>query len=156
LVVRGPAGAAADGRRAGFVTLPADLQARPLAAGDGPGLAELVTACDRSYLDWAPAGWTAPGIGPDWAARVAEPGRGSCCVVAGGGGFPGFVSVRPARASETPGRTGGRLLLGVGHVGALFVHPARWREGIGTSLLQRAEREMRARGYTAGQLWTPE
>jgi GNAT superfamily N-acetyltransferase len=138
------------------VTLPADLRARPLEAGDGPALAALVTACDRTYLDWAPAGWTAPEVAPDWAARFAEPERWSCCVVDGDGAFAGFVSVRPARASETPGRADGPVLAGVGHVGALFVHPSRWRRGIGAWLLRGAEREMRARGWTAAQLWTPE
>jgi GNAT superfamily N-acetyltransferase len=140
------------------VTLPDDLRARPLAAGDGPALAALVTACDQTYVDWAPAGWTAPEVAPDWAARFAEPDRWSCCVVDAppAGAFVGFVSFRPARASETPGRADGAVLPGVAHVGALFVHPSRWREGVGAWLLRRAEREARARGYTAAQLWTPQ
>jgi GNAT superfamily N-acetyltransferase len=138
------------------VTLPEDLRARPLEAGDGPALAELVSACDRSYLDWAPAGWRPPEVAPDWAARFAEPGRWSCCAVAGDGSFAGFVSTRPARASETPGQADGPPLPRVAHVGALFVHPSRWREGIGAWLLRRAEQELRAGGYATAQLWTPE
>ncbi len=138
------------------MTLPGDLRARPLEAGDGPALAALVRACDQSYLDWAPAGWTVPEIAPDWAARFAEPGRWSCCLVDPGGAIVGFVASRPARAGETPGRADGPVLEGVAHMGALFVHPSHWREGVGASLLQRAEREMRARGYTAAELWTPE
>ena len=131
------------------MTLPADVVARPLAAGDGPGLSALVEACDRTYLDWAPAGWTAPEVGPDWAIRFIEPERWSCCVCAADGLIVGFASFRPARRSETPGRPGGPPLEGVAHVGAVFVHPARWREGIAGWLLHGAEREMRARGYTA-------
>jgi GNAT superfamily N-acetyltransferase len=136
--------------------LPADLVVRPLAAGDGPALAALVEACDRSYRDWAPAGWTPPEIPPDWAARFAEPERWSRCALDAAGAMVAFASFRPARTSETPGRADGPLLAGVGHLGAMFVHPARWREGIAGSLLRSAEREMRARGYTAAQLWTPE
>jgi GNAT superfamily N-acetyltransferase len=138
------------------VTLPADVVARPLSLADGPGLAALVAACDRTYLDWAPAGWTAPEVGPDWAVRFAEPGRWSCCACDADGVIVGFASFRPARRSETPGRSDGPVLEGVAHVGAVFVHPARWREGIAASLLRRAEREMRASGYTAAQLWTPD
>jgi GNAT superfamily N-acetyltransferase len=138
------------------VTLPDDLRARPLAPGDGPALAALVRACDRSYLDWAPAGWTVPEIGTDWAARFTQPERWSCCVRDGDDVMVGFVATRPARVSETPGQADGPLLEGVAHVGALFVHPSRWGAGIGASLLRRAERELRACGYTAAQLWTPE
>jgi GNAT superfamily N-acetyltransferase len=138
------------------VTLPADLRARPFSAGDGPALTELVRACDRTYGDWAPAGWTVPEVGPDFAARFADPDRWSCCVVAGDGALVGFASFRPARASETPGRTDGPVLAGVAHVGAVFVHPSRWREGVAGALLRRAEREMRSRGYSAAQLWTPD
>jgi GNAT superfamily N-acetyltransferase len=138
------------------VTLPADLVARPLAVADGAALADLVRACDRTYLEWAPSGWAPPEVAPDWAARFAEPGRWSCCALDADGAMVAFVSFRPAREHETPGRPDGPLLEGVAHIGAVFVHPSRWREGIAASLLQRAEREMRARGYTAAQLWTPD
>ena len=138
------------------MTLPADVVARPLTAGDGPGLAALVQACDRTYEDWAPAGWTAPEVGPDFAIRFTEPERWSCCVCDADGVVVGFASFRPARRGEAPGRPSGEPLAGVAHVGAVFVHPDRWREGIAGSLLQAAEREMRARGYTAAQLWTPD
>ena len=138
------------------MTLPDDLRARPLEAADGPALAELVAACDRSYFDWAPAGWTIPEIPPDWAVRFTEPDRWSWCALDAAGSMVAFVSFRPARATETPAAPLGPPLPGVAHVAAVFVHPSRWREGIAASMVRRAEREMRARGFTAAQLWTPD
>ena len=41
------------------------------------------------------------------------------------------------------------------HVGLVFVHPSRWRQGIAGALLSLAEAEMVARGYVREQLWTP-
>ncbi len=41
------------------------------------------------------------------------------------------------------------------HVGLVFVHPSRWREGIAGAMLALAEAEMRARGFTRERLWTP-
>ena len=41
------------------------------------------------------------------------------------------------------------------HLGLLFVHPSRWRQGIAGSMLDRAEAEMVARGCVREQLWTP-
>jgi GNAT superfamily N-acetyltransferase len=44
----------------------------------------------------------------------------------------------------------------MGHLGALFVHPDRWRHGIATFLLERAELAMVERGLPTGRLWTAE
>ena len=45
---------------------------------------------------------------------------------------------------------------GVAHASAVFVDPARWRQGIATGLLTQAEQAMRERGYRLARLWTPE
>jgi len=42
------------------------------------------------------------------------------------------------------------------HVSAVFVDPARWRQGIATVLLSQAEEAMRERGHHLARLWTPE
>jgi len=43
----------------------------------------------------------------------------------------------------------------VAHVGLVFVHPSRWRQGFAGRLMGLAEEEMRRRGYVREQLWTP-
>jgi GNAT superfamily N-acetyltransferase len=135
--------------------LPSGLQTRRPAPGDGDALRALVAACDLSYLDWAPAGWTPPAVATDWSARLGEPGRWSLCAFAGDD-LVAYASFRPARHEPAPGTATGPPLPGLAHVAALYVHPARWRHGIGTAMLARAEAQMRSRGYGAARLWTPE
>jgi GNAT superfamily N-acetyltransferase len=135
--------------------LPGGLQARPPAPADGDALRALVAACDRSYLDWAPAGWTPPAITTDWSTRRGEPGRWSLCAFAGDD-LVAYASFRPARHEPAPGAASGPPLPGLAHVAALYVHPARWRQGVGTAMLARAEAAMRSRGSGAARLWTPE
>jgi GNAT superfamily N-acetyltransferase len=43
-----------------------------------------------------------------------------------------------------------------GHISALFVHPDRWREGLGAGLLALAEAEIRTRRLALGRLLTPD
>ena len=57
---------------------------------------------------------------------------------------------RPSRSAP---RT--RTRLETAHVGLVFVHPSRWREGIAGTMLERAEADMVVRGYVREQLWTP-
>jgi GNAT superfamily N-acetyltransferase len=115
------------------VTPPA---APPRAGRDA--LAALVAACERTYLDWAPAGWTAPEVPPAWLRHLAEPELRSLCAFDDAGSLTGVACFRPA------------------HLVALYVHPSCWRQGIATELLARAEDAMRARGCGAAQLWTPD
>jgi GNAT superfamily N-acetyltransferase len=138
------------------VSLPADLRERPLELSDAPALAALARACEESYLDWAPAGWSVPQAPPGWAERFVGPGRWAHVAVDGGGRLVGSVAFRQAHADAAPGPPSGPLLAGVAHVGIVFVHPSRWREGIAGALLASAEAEMRLRGYVSEQLWTPE
>jgi GNAT superfamily N-acetyltransferase len=105
---------------------------------DRDALAALVVACERTYLEWAPAGWTVPEVAPAWLRRVPEPGVWLLCAPDGAGAIAGFVCFRPA------------------HIVALYVHPSAWRQGIATGLLARAEDALRAQGYRAASLWTPD
>ncbi len=43
---------------------------------------------------------------------------------------------------------------GLCHIGAVFVHPSRWGEGIGGGLVDAVLAEARSRGYDRAQLWT--
>src|SRR5215218_9042701 len=44
--------------------LPRDLELRELSRGDLDAVIELISRCDHSYLEWAPAGWRPPE--PGW------------------------------------------------------------------------------------------
>jgi GNAT superfamily N-acetyltransferase len=134
--------------------LPPGLRPRRPTLADAGALRALVAACDRTYLDWAPAGWTPPELTTDWSARLSEPGRWS--EVASAGALVAYVSFRPARQAETPGAAAGPALPDVAHLAALYVHPSRWGQGLGAAMLARAEAAMRSRAYGAARLWTPE
>jgi GNAT superfamily N-acetyltransferase len=127
------------------VSLPDDLVARPVVAQDGPAVIALMSACDATYVAWLPAGWTPPEVPPAWPERFLDADRWSWVAVDRAGNVVAFTSFRPA--------DGVRRLA---HVGAMFVHPSRWRQGIATVMLERAEQAMRARGFGGARLWTPE
>jgi GNAT superfamily N-acetyltransferase len=114
---------------------------RRLTAGDMDALTELARICDETYLEWAPPGWMVPPAPPRWADRYLEEdawamlGWDDATLVAS-------VAFRAHSAS-------------VAHVGLVFVHPSRWRQGIAARLMGLAEAEMRRRGYERERLWTP-
>jgi GNAT superfamily N-acetyltransferase len=137
------------------VTLPADLRARPARGTGGAAIASLMRACDETYLSWTPPGWTPPAPPPEWPQRLSDPDYWAQVVVDGPGRVVGLVAFRPARSGDEPGGAAGEPLPGVAHLGVLLVHPARWREGIGATLLARAEAAMAAGGYRRARLWTP-
>ena len=131
-------GAAAHGGRAGWRDAAgADLRHGPLAAGDGQALSELVDGVRPQLSRLGARGLErARGLaGLGAAVRRARPlvvlrvrrrrrhGRRSC------------ASGRRGRARR-PGSTTARCSTGVAHVGAVFVHPARWRQGIAAALLR--------------------
>ena len=127
---------------------------RPFRADDAEPLAALVRACDLTYKEWLPPGWTPPEVGADWSARFGDPDRWSI-VVEDDAQLVGFCSFRPAYDEAVPGGPGPRLP-GVAHVGAVFVAPTHWRRGIAARMLRRAEEAMRAQGYVRAVLWTPD
>ena len=129
------------------------VELRPTQDGDVPAMLALVAACDETYRAWAPAGWEPPP--PEaarWVSELGAPDRWTRVAVEPDGRVVGFVSWGTAR-DEGPLE---QPLVGVAHVGALFVHPDRWRRGIGERLLGAAVEAMRAAGYAHAQLNTPD
>jgi GNAT superfamily N-acetyltransferase len=151
------------------VTLPADLTVRPPVAGDVPGIAALVAACDETYRDWAPPGWEPPPPGREldrWRGRITDGSWWTRVAVEPGNRIVGLVCFTQAVVQRTlpapPGRPAvpeGVLTVepipGRAHVSAVFTHPDRWREGVAAGLLAVAEDAMRAEHYREVQLWTP-
>ncbi len=135
--------------------LPSDLSIRALGPEDAGAVAELIGACDQTYLQWAPDDWSPPPEHEErakWERRLGESGRWSEGAFDGQGGLVGMVVAR--QATEDVERA--TPVAGLGHVGALFVHPARWRQGVGIGMLQHAEQAMAERGFDRLMLRTPE
>jgi GNAT superfamily N-acetyltransferase len=133
--------------------LPADLTLRPLEPADAASVAALIAACDQTYLEWAPEGWQPPSEDEErakWAERLAEPDRWSNGAFDAEGALIAMVVTRQARDDK------GGLVPDRGHVGALFVDPARQRQAIARRLMADAEKQMRSRGFTRAMLRTPE
>jgi len=128
------------------VSLPSDVLERELEAEDLQGLLELAHACDGTYLDWTPAGWVVPVMPSNFAEKYLAPDAWMHGVFDRSGRLIGTVAFRPS--DEDP--------KDVAHVGLVFVHPTRWREGIAGTMLDHAEAEMVVRGFIREQLWTPQ
>jgi GNAT superfamily N-acetyltransferase len=130
------------------------LSLRELSLDDAASIGALVDACDRTFFDFAPPGWRPPGVDKEtakWTERLTEVERWSR------GAFDedalvGFAAMLQARTDGEPSE----LVPRVGYLEALFVHPGRWREGIASMLLERAESAMRGRGTHTGRLRAPE
>jgi ribosomal protein S18 acetylase RimI-like enzyme len=117
---------------------------RPGNPNDVPAIIALLTRCDATMAEWAPAGWVAPTTAVDTdrlAQRMSDPATG-VTVADLDGRVVGFSTFRQG---DTPGR---------GQISNLFVDPDHWGAGIGRGLLARAEQGMRERGLTVGQLNT--
>ena len=131
--------------------LPGDLAPRPLVPADAAAIVSLIGACDRTYLEWAPGGWHPPAEQPaKWETRLGEAERWAEGAFESSGRLVAMASARRARTengTEIPAR---------GRLGALFVDPDRWGEGIGLALLRRAERALRDLGCESASLETPE
>ena len=138
------------------MSLPPGLLVRALSAADAPAVLALIAACEETYRAWAPPGWEPPTVPPDWLSRFHEADRWSHVILLPPSGMVGFVSFRPAQAADEPSVRSGPHLPGLAHVGAVYVHPSRWRQGIGAGMLARAEAAMHEHGYTRARLWTPE
>ena len=132
--------------------LPADLTLRSLTPDDAPGAAAVSAATDRTYLEWMPEGWQ-PAKEEDerayYATRIVEADCWSIGAFDPSGRLVAHAVMHQATDTE------GLPIEAMGHVGELFVHPDRWREGIAAALMAHAEQEMRRRGYAAGRLRTP-
>jgi GNAT superfamily N-acetyltransferase len=112
----------------------------------------LVTACDATWREWAPEGWEPPA--PEsarWVTQLAASDRWTRVAVEPDGRIVGLVSWAPARSGPE-----WRTVPGLAHVGALFVHPSRWRRGLASRLLDAALGAMREAGFARARLNTPE
>jgi GNAT superfamily N-acetyltransferase len=133
--------------------LPPDLSLCELGLDELDSMLELVGCCDRTYREWAPPGWDVPDLELDrarWERDWGQAGRWARGAVEESGRLVGMVAWRSHRNERD------RAVPGVAHLSALFVHPERWREGIGLALVENAEAAMRERGYRLAVLWTPE
>jgi GNAT superfamily N-acetyltransferase len=113
----------------------------PLTAGDMDALTELARVCDETYLSWTPPGWSVPVAPPHWADRYLEDDAWALL----GWESTELVASVAFRSHSSD----------VAHVGLVFVHPSRWRQGIAGRMMRLAEEEMRGRGYVRARLWTP-
>ena len=125
---------------------------RPVVDADVDSLVEMVVACNATYVDFAPAGWEPPSgdsLREQWiGALPVDPGWTR--LLAGPDGVDGLVHWVAGREASWAA-----LPPDVAFVGALFVHPRRFRGGIGSTLLEAAEEAMREAGCRRAELYTP-
>jgi GNAT superfamily N-acetyltransferase len=132
----------------------AAVELRPPAPADVDAMLTVVAACDETWREWTPDGWEPPAAGSArWVRELGHPERWTRLAVEPepGGRVVGLVSWGPARMGPE-----WRVVPGTAHLGALFVHPERWREGIAARLLEDSVAAMRAAGYRRARLSTPE
>jgi GNAT superfamily N-acetyltransferase len=87
--------------------------------------------------------WSPQGI----SQRLTEPGDGTEILAAElDGAVRGLLLLGPSREAGAP-RAAGELI-------ALYVHPDRWRRGIGRALVARALERLAAAGYREAIVWT--
>jgi|tagenome__1003787_1003787.scaffolds.fasta_scaffold20216949_2 GNAT superfamily N-acetyltransferase len=124
---------------------------RPMSGDDLDAVRELVAACDATWKEWAPDGWEPPTLeSARWISELDASDRWTRLAVEDDGRVVGLVTWGAARIGPQ-----WRVLPGMAHVGALFVHPDRWRHGVASWLLAAALDAMRADGYRRARLNTP-
>jgi GNAT superfamily N-acetyltransferase len=119
---------------------------------DAQRLASLSRAAKLSYREWAHPGWEPPSLAAErarWERRLVDP-AGWTLIAFESNAALGTVHFTDARAEGGEGKA----IAGRAHLSGLFVLPARWGEGIGSVLLEKAMAEMRSRGYRKVQLFT--
>ncbi len=77
-----------------------------------------------------------------WRNRLERPAEDAVMVVADTGGVVGFCAGGPDRDGDP-----------VGEIYALYVHPARWYGGVGTSLLAAVTNRLGEAGFGEVVLW---
>jgi ribosomal protein S18 acetylase RimI-like enzyme len=90
-----------------------------------------------------------PGHGDRVRAHVENPDAFLFVAESGGGVFGMAVSMQGLADDGA-----GPPIRGLCHVGAVFVRPERWGEGVGGALVDAVLVEARSRGYDRAQLWT--
>ena len=139
------------GRRAGGVSLPADLVvARARAAATCRPSPRSSAPATRPTASGRRPGWEPPPPGREldrWRGRVTDGSWWTRVAVEPGGRVVGLVCFTQAVERRPAGPAppcGVEPIPGRAHVSAMFTHPDRWREGIATALLDEAEAAMRA------------
>jgi GNAT superfamily N-acetyltransferase len=134
------------------VSAPPGVELRPPEPGDVEAMLALVAACDESWRAWTPEGWEPPEPGSArWVAELGAPDRWTRVATEPDGRIVGLISWGPAREGPQ-----WRTVPETAHLGALFVHPDRWRRGIARRLHDAAVAAMRREGYRRALLNTPE
>ena len=127
--------------------MPAAL--RPAAAEDAEELADLQIAAWRAgFSGILPPGYELPPredflAGADRAMRESGVVR---TVAEVDGRIAGFCTHGPSRDADAGPA--------IGEIRALFVHPERWRTGVGAGLLTNALDDLRAEGRDEATLWS--
>jgi GNAT superfamily N-acetyltransferase len=125
---------------------------RPARATDAEAIAAIVVECDRTFVDFAPAGWRPPSYERELEqARdaFAQPDRWMAVAEADGQpiGYATFIAASATRAAvDDPD---------LAHFGRLFVRPPYWGAGVATALHDAAVAEAAARGFSRMRLFTP-
>jgi GNAT superfamily N-acetyltransferase len=126
------------------------IEVREAARDDAPGIAEVhVRAWQVAYRGFVPNrildGLSLEGAERNWERLAGE--RGSFTLVAGRGGrVDGFCSVAvPSRDEDATQHTA--------EVAAIYVHPDRWRSGVGRALLDAALGRLRGEDWEEVTLW---
>jgi GNAT superfamily N-acetyltransferase len=130
--------------------LSGQIEVRPATERDAQGIAEAhVRAWQAAYRGLVPDrildGLSLEGAERNWQRLVGE--RGAFTLVAGReGAVDGFCTVStPSRDTDATQSTA--------EVAAIYVHPDRWRAGIGRALLDEALGRLREEGWRDVTLW---
>ncbi|HEX3792607.1 MAG TPA: GNAT family N-acetyltransferase [Pseudonocardiaceae bacterium] len=123
---------------------------RPAAVADADAIGEIhVASWQAAYAGLLPAeflrGLSVADRQQYWARRLAEPRPGHVLVVLDGPEVAGFTDVGPSRDEGADAHTG--------ELNAIYLHPERWRRGLGRQLHEHALAELAADGYTTATLW---
>jgi len=132
------------------------VRIRKAEPSDAPAVISLLRDGFASYREFAPAGWEVPDPGAE-ELLVAEQFLGReevwCVIAQDDRGHAGHCAFMPAHQRRN---MKGDPLPGTAHLWQLFVRQDLWGSGLAADLYERAEREMRARGYTRARLLTPD
>jgi GNAT superfamily N-acetyltransferase len=129
------------------------VEVRRATIHDARGIAEAhVAAWQVAYRGILPDavldGLSVEGREATWRHQLATEERGSFTLVGvdDGGGVTGFCTgATPSRDEDATETTA--------EITATYVHPSRWRSGVGTALLDATRHELRERGYREVTLW---
>ena len=114
-----------------------------------PGDTEAALRAWRSAEEARRRGPASPDHGNRVRNHVENPG-GFLFVADSGGEVVGMAVGMQGRADDGAGPP----VEGLCHIGAVFVAPDRWGEGLGGRLVDAVLEEARTRGYDRAQLWT--